>query len=192
MSMTESPLEIEVIDPLPQATAWGAKAQAMSRAETAAPSIDPIVDAISDGFEAIAELVGRVARVLSRRVEQFEADGNPRRHSRVRHHVFAPFGDVVARLPAEGSSWASHGARIEIVSAFRPHRDGGQVADARLCLRGSWPALPLRISADPWWRERTLVTVTLRTRRRWRYPRRYYRGVHHSLRAMTGEWAIHE
>ena len=187
MAVTDTPLEIEIVDPLPRPGADGPGAGSCSRAETDVRSIDPVVDAIGEGLERVGDAIERAARVVSLRLEQIDVDGNPRKQSRVRHHVFAPYHEVVERLPECGERVAHRGTRLEITSPFRAKTGGGAKAEAKLRLRGSWPALPLVISVDPWWRERTLFTVRLRTHRRWRYPRRYYRGVHHALRKMTAD-----
>jgi hypothetical protein len=127
----------------------------------------------------------RALRALHERALQRGFDGSPRRGSAVRHHVAAAYDDASRRLPdARRTLAARAGGRLEITTPFRPRAGGGREAEAMLSLRWSWPRLPMIVRIEPWWRDRSTVTVELRTRRRLRYPRRYFRSAHAAARAV--------
>jgi len=54
-------------------------------------------------------------------------------------------------------------------------------APARLRLRWSYPSVPVWLVVEPWWRDQALVSIRLRTTRRWRYPVRYFATAHRVL-----------
>ena len=197
MSGDRAPLRIEIVDPAHDSLDVGW----IGHATTAMPhaGVDEWVSSLADARAAARRHVDPLARILSRlgartrrtsravheRSLQVRTDGNPRRASAVRQHVFAPFDAVVDRLGVVPDGVAAQpGVTLGLVSVFAPLPGGGHQADASLALRGSWPRLPVVVRVEPWWREQSVVTVELRTRRRVRYPRRYFSGAHAAARAV--------
>ncbi|MEZ5244748.1 MAG: hypothetical protein R2707_06615 [Acidimicrobiales bacterium] len=197
MSTPRAPLRIEIVDPVhhPLDAGW------MGHAAVASPSpgIEEWGRSLADAGAGVRRLtaplarrvdragaaIRRTARVAHERSLQTRADGNPRRASAVRQHVFVGFDTVVERLAAVGDGVVTQpGVTVDFSSGFAPLPGGGHRAEASLGLRGSWPRLPVAIRVEPWWREQSIVTVELRTRRRVRYPRRYFRGAHAAARAI--------
>ncbi len=111
--------------------------------------------------------------------------GNVRRDSRVRQHIWLPFGIVRARLTESPSEFRAGSAVLVLDSGFISAPKGAIRAEGTLKLRGSWPRLPVWITVEPWWRGRTVATIALRSRRRWRYPRRYFAAVHAITRQLA-------
>ncbi|MGI9602774.1 MAG: hypothetical protein ACR2QE_12875 [Acidimicrobiales bacterium] len=60
-----------------------------------------------------------------------------------------------------------------------------QRAPGRLCIPFCRPRVPIWLAVEPWWRDQTLVTLSLRTSRRWRYPLRYFGTAHTVLDQLT-------
>ena len=131
-------------------------------------------------------------RTLGHRVgvrrKQRVADRDPRRQSRIRLHVFIPFAAARSRIPGIGVIAQTRGGRLELDGPFVEHR-AGQRAPGTLTLRGSWPGLPVWIDIEPWWRQQTIVTLSLRSTHRVRYPRRYFSGSHRVLRQFVATLA---
>ena len=125
-----------------------------------------------------------VQRIVRWRV-QMTYDDNPRRNSRVRQHVFLPFAQVQRRLPVEATVVRAGSGRLELTTSFEPVAGGAVQARATLRLWGSWPTLPVWVTVEPWWRSRTVATLTLRSSRRLRYPRRYFGAAHAAMREMS-------
>ena len=197
MSGTTVPLRIEIVDPVTEpldggwidavsasATSDGATEWLRSLTDAgiaARRHVDPVTGAVVAG----ATRVQRIVRRLHLRSVQLRNDGNPRRSSAVRQRVFEPFEDVLARLGRmENEVVIARGVTLDVASEFAPLAGGGRQARATLRIRGSWPRLPVMVKIEPWWREQTVVTVELRTRRRLRYPRRYFRCAHGAVRAV--------
>jgi hypothetical protein len=197
MSQTRAPLRIEIVDPVHDSldAAWTSGATTATQSQ----GIEEWLSSLADARAAARRHVDPLARLLSRagariqrtsraaheRSLQVRTDGNPRRASAVRQHVFAPFDTVLDRLDAVGDGVvAEPGVSIGLTSVFAPLPGGGHQANASMALRGSWPRLPVVVRVEPWWREQSVVTVELRTRRRVRYPRRYFRGAHAAARAV--------
>ncbi len=111
--------------------------------------------------------------------------GNVRRDSRVRQHIWMPFPTVRARLADTPPELRAGSSRLVLGSEFTPAPKGAVRAEATLNIRGSWPRIPVWITVEPWWRRRTVATITLRSRRRWRYPRRYFAAVHALTRQLA-------
>lgn len=197
MSGTHASLRIEIVDPVvePVEGAW------FDECSAAAPTdgFDEWLRSLTDAAGAARRHVDPATRLVSRSVAcvrrgvhrlqarsvQLRHDGNPRRGSNVRQHVFAPFALVADRLAAVPTVIeAAPGTRLHVSNEFTTLPGGGRQADARMILRGSWPRLPVTVRVEAWWREQSVVTVELRSRRRLRYPRRYFRAAHASARAV--------
>jgi len=188
-------LRIEIIDPVaePLERGQGDFARAADQSSELDEWMASLIDAWEAGLRHVAPVrrvsrrglarMQRIGRSVSDRATQLRNDGNPRRGSLVRQHVFEPFDAVATRLPADAEFIPLRGgSSLRLTSGFRPLPSGGRQADASLSLRGSWPRLPLVVRVEPWWREQSIVSVELRTRRRLRYPRRYFRSAHSAAR----------
>jgi hypothetical protein len=197
MSGTHASLRIEIVDPAaePLEGAWIDAAPATASVEGVDEWLRSLADAAAVARGRVEPLVGAAAGIVawSRKVlhglqeysVQLRHDGNPRRGSLVRQHVFEPFDVLTDRLPAVAGAVAVRpGVDLEVTSAFESLPGGGRQAAASLRLRGSWPPLPVMVKVEPWWRAQSVVTVELRNRRRLRYPRRYFRAAHASARAV--------
>jgi hypothetical protein len=197
MSTSRAPLRIEIVDPVhdPLDAGWVGHASVASPSPgfeewgrslaDAGAGVRRFAEPITRRVARISARVRRTARAAHERSLQTRADGNPRRASAVRQHVFMPFDTVVERLPVvDGGVATRSGVTVEFSSGFAPLPGGGRRAEASLGLRGSWPRLPVVVRVEPWWREQSIVTVELRTRRRVRYPRRYFRGAHAAAQAV--------
>lgn len=187
-----APLRIEIIDPIAE-PGWavsGAErvvAIATEPGPGGADRLEPLLRRLEPVGHRVELAVDRAAavqlRLVHRRLQRVH-DGNPRRDSRVRQHLLAPFDEVGARLPPPGTTVRTRSGRLELTSAFARAKGGTLRAEASLRLPGSWPALPLVVTVEPWWRRRTVITVALRTQRRWRYPRRYFGAAHAATRRL--------
>lgn len=193
-----APVPIEIVDPViePVGERWVdvAASTSTSPADGVDEWIRSLLDAAAAARRHVDPMVERGA-AAKRRAQavgwtvrswslQLRTDGNPRRGSAVRQHVFAPFATVAGRLPEESDPIrVRRGVTLALTSGFAPLPGGGRRADATLALRGSWPRLPVDVRVEPWWREQSIVTVELRNRRRIRYPRRYFRAAHDAARA---------
>lgn len=197
MSGTHASLRIEIVDPTvePLEGAWFDECSAAAPADGFDEWLRSLTDAAGAArrhVDPATRLVSRSATRLRRGLHRLQArsvqlrhDGNPRRGSNVRQHVFASFAVVAERLAeVPAVIEAAPGTTLEVSNEFTMLAGGGRQADARMILRGSWPRLPVSVRVEPWWREQSVVTVELRTRRRVRYPRRYFRAAHASARAV--------
>jgi|OM-RGC.v1.014918957 hypothetical protein len=186
-------LEIEIIEP-----AAGASPDDHSRGERASveahaaetplsvwiddlrETVDDVLEPARRASESSAIVAGTWLHRLGVRRQQRVADRDPRRQSRIRLHVFIPFPVACSRIPGVGVIAQTRSGRLELDGPFRPHR-AGRRAPGTLSLRGSWPGLPVWIDIEPWWRQQTIVTLSLRSTHRLRYPRRYFSGSHRLL-----------
>lgn len=198
MSPTRAPLRIEIVDPANDLPGEGWTRHAA--VATAPTGFDEWLGSLTDAGGAAVGHLGPLTRGLSRSVArgrrvwraahdrswQRRTDGNPRRGSAVRQHVFAPFDVVAGHLGSlSGEALRLPGGSLVFSSGFVALPGGGRRSDAALGLVGSWPRLPVVVRVEPWWRDQTIVTVELRTRRRLRYPRRYFTGAHRAAREVA-------
>lgn len=186
MTAAPAPLRIEILDPAsePLDDATGRGVTRHGGTTVIVLDVGPQAPARRPVPTRTGPLL-RTLRRLQNRARQRGLDGNPRRGSAVRHHVGAPYRVISRGLAAPRRTLAVQpGGRLEITTPFRPRAGGGLEAEAMLSLRWSWPRLPMVVRIEPWWRDRSTVTVELRTRRRLRYPRRYFRSAHGAARAV--------
>jgi len=198
MTAPSAPLRIEIIDPDTELLEWsrgdvvGACDEPGELQEWLASLADAGAAAVRH-FEPLRRIgrganrrVQAVGRSIGDRATQLRYDGNPRRASLVRQHLFEPFDTVAEHLPTlTDAVCPNRGLTLRFTSEFRPLPGRGQQAEATLALRGSWPRLPLVVRVEPWWRDQSILSVELRTRRRLRYPRRYFRSVHSVAREVA-------
>jgi hypothetical protein len=169
-------LEIEILDLVdePPAAASTDVSGVMYEPPEARPSrIEPLVRRADE----LERRLGRTIFRLGRR-QAISRYGNVRRDSRVRLHVWAPFAVVREGLADAPTSTTVGSVRLLLCSRFTPAPRSALRAEATLQLRGSWPGLPVWVTIEPWWRNRTITTISLRRTHRWRYPRRYFGAAH--------------
>lgn len=193
-------LEIEILDPaIGGAPSAAPGERATVEAEAAETPLTVWIDDLRETVDDVLAPAKRATETTSLvtgswlhrwgvRRKQRIADRNPRRQSRIRVHVFIPFAVACSRLPAEGASVSARGTVLRLEGPFDDFRAGLR-APAALHLRGSWPELPVWIDVEPWWRRQTIVTLSLRSTKRVRYPRRYFASGHRTLRRLVATLA---
>ncbi|GJM37732.1 MAG: hypothetical protein DHS20C19_10990 [Acidimicrobiales bacterium] len=147
-------------------------------------SVDDVLEPARRASEQTGVVVGSFVHRLGLRRKQRIADSSPRRQSRLRLHLFIPYAVAQSRIPAPGVIGRSRGGRLLLDEPFEDHRAGVR-APGTLVLRGSWPGLPVWIAIEPWWRRQTIVTMSLRSTNRMRYPRRYFASSYRTLRTFV-------
>ena len=107
-------------------------------------------------------------------------DTNPRLRSVVEHRVRGPVTDVVRQLCADGG--------IELDGLIADERvahydavDREYRIRARLRLVWSWPQLPMWLSVGELSSTQSALRLSLRSRKRVRYPARYFHAAHAAL-----------
>jgi hypothetical protein len=117
------------------------------------------------GYEAIERLRRRYAAAIG-----VYRDFHPRLHSTVEHRVAQPVGEVIGVLCLDGSTYDSfeHEYRLPI----------------DLHLPWSWPALPMWLTVGEVSSTKCALRLSLRSRRRVRYPKRYFNAAHAALTAL--------
>ncbi|MFT5203431.1 MAG: hypothetical protein ACI9C1_002830 [Candidatus Aldehydirespiratoraceae bacterium] len=189
MANAVAPLRIEIVDPLtdeflngaPGMIAGDVTAVRIQGAEVFDLVRANVARAAAPWVEAGRRWESRFNRVLhgiGRRRDQVMYDGNPRHDSRVRQHLFLSFGEVARGLPSQPTTFPAGRGQLETLAPFEAWAKDGLRAAGTLRLPRSWPGVPVWITVEPWWRDQTITTIELRTHRRWRYPRRYFRAVH--------------
>ncbi|MDG2026240.1 MAG: hypothetical protein P8J50_03965 [Acidimicrobiales bacterium] len=189
-------LEIEIIEADIEATPGDRSTVEAVAAETPLTVwIDDLRETVEDVLapaRKASEITGLAAgsylHRLGVRRKQRISDRNPRRQSRVRLHLFIPYAAACTRIPGIGVVAQTRMGRLALDAPFEPHRAGLR-APATLVLRGSWPGLPVWIDIEPWWREQTIVSMSLRSTTRLRYPRRYFSGSYRLLRRFVSTLA---
>lgn len=199
-------LEIEIIDPAVGAGpgenrrhGTGSEKSVAVVAQAADPPLSVWIDDLRESVDDVLAPARRVSESsglaagswLHRRGvarKQRVADRNPRSQSRIRLHVFIPYAAACSRTPGIGVIAQTRAGKLALDGPFDEHR-AGRRAPGTLTLRGSWPGLPVWIDLEPWWRQQTIVTLSLRSTNRLRYPRRYFSGSHRLLRRFVATLA---
>lgn len=151
-------------------------------------SVDDVLEPARRASEHTGVVVGSFVHRLGLRRQQRIADRSPRRQSRLRLHLFIPYAVARTRIPAPGVIGRTRGGRLVLDQPFEDHQAGVR-APGTLLLRGSWPGLPVWIAIEPWWRRQTIVTMSLRSTSRMRYPRRYFASSYRILRTFVATLA---
>lgn len=107
-----------------------------------------------------------------------------RHHSEVAHHLGHSFEEVVDALDGPIEEHAG-GVQLRCRTGEVTTRPTRFEAEGSLRIPASYPELPVRLSVEPWWRDRCVVGISLRSTRRIRYPRRYYVSAHRVLTQLT-------
>ncbi len=146
----------------------------------------PVADSVRRFADRTGEGVDRAMFSWHRRLARMARAGNIRAQSRLRVYAWASLPDLLERLgdhPIEIDD--RHRRLLTSEGPLHPWKRGAHRTEATLSLRWSWPDLPVWVVAEPWWREHTMLTISLRTTNRWRYPRRYWDGAHRALRGLV-------
>lgn len=151
-------------------------------------TVDDVLAPARKASETTGLVAGTWLHRLGVRRQQRISDRNPRRQSRIRLHVFIPYAAACSRIPGLGVVASSRSGRITLDAPFEGRRDGIR-APGTLTLRGSWPGIPVWIDIEPWWRQQTIVTMSLRSTHRVRYPRRYFSGSYRLMRRFVATLA---
>ena len=151
-------------------------------------TVDDVLEPARRASEQTGVVVGSFVHRIGLRRKQRIADRNPRRQSRLRLHLFIPYAAACSRIPGIGVIGRTRGGRLALDAPFTEYRSGMR-APGTLVLRGSWPGLPVWIDIEPWWRRQTIVTMSLRSTNRMRYPRRYFASSYRILRTFVATLA---
>lgn len=137
------------------------------------------------------DVVVRLERLwgwLRRRALERRVTPNPRVNSVVRRFVWEDADDVLHRYEehvitqrmATAGRLHMRERRLELDDDHHDYR-----VPARLRVRWSFWSYPVWLSIEPWWGDRTVVGMELRSRHRVHYSRRYYDAAHDALRALV-------
>lgn len=117
---------------------------------------------------------------------ELQSPVHPRHRSEVAHHLPMSFEHVVAALGGPIQERIG-GVQLRCREGELTTRPRRFEAEGFLRLPASYPELPVRLSVEPWWRDRCVVGLSLRSSRRFRYPRRYFMSAHRVLSELTHE-----
>ena len=141
----------------------------VERFEVVEPGLRPRIRSIRRQHRAI-EAFERIRRQYDALIGS-NRRFSPRRESRVERRVDQSLDDVLHAIPL----------RFEYDPVEHEFR-----APTWLAVRWSWPRLPVWLAVSEASRRYTTVSVRLRSRKRWRYPIRYYPAAHDFL--TRGRW----
>jgi hypothetical protein len=131
-------------------------------------------------IEEAVEQTWRLAIRAQRLAHDLQKPADLRHHSQVAHHLGLSFDEVVEAL-TDPIVEAAGGVQLRCGPGLVTTRPARFEAEGTLRLPASYPELPVRLSVEPWWRNRCVVGLSLRASRRIRYPRRYFVSAHRVL-----------
>lgn len=137
-------------------------------------------------FETAVERTWRMGIHFRRLAHDLQPAVDLRHHSQVTHHLPLSFDEVVEALAGPIDEKAG-GVRLSCRPGRVTTRPAAFEAEGTLRLPASYPELPVRLSVEPWWRDRCVVGISLRSNRRIRYPRRYFVSAHRVLSQLAGD-----
>jgi len=188
---TMQPIEIEILDDEGMVPA-GTTGSHVAGHDPELTILDPesLPFPVADTLRRVADETGaRFDRAFFRwnhRWDRLARVGDIRSQSRLKLHAWAPLPDLLDAIGGHPIEVHDRGRRVLWSEApLTPWRRGAHRTAATLSIRWSWPNLPVWIVAEPWWREHSVLTISLRTTRRLRYPRRYWEASHRALRALV-------
>ena len=192
--MEESPVDLSEIVWVPDQRRFGPERDAAHRAQLVMRERDEAEraafshqrEALADALEAAEESTRSLFGFIGRLVHDLKPMHNVRHHSEVRHFAWHSFDDLTRAIGESGPF-------VLKVGRVRLRCGPGRIklsplrfeADGRLHLPVSRPELPVRVIIEPWWRNRSAVTLRLRPSRRMRYPRRYFEAAHGVVSELT-------
>ena len=116
---------------------------------------------------------------------------NPRFESHVQRRVDRTAGDLVEAIRFHGHTLRVATTAASLTCDTRSFRhvanESAYRAKGRLHLRWSYPDIPVWLSVQKWSHDRSVIEVSLRSRRRLRYPARYFDATHRVLAALLDE-----
>jgi len=118
---------------------------------------------VRDAFDAVWTVVARARRRYDATIGSY-AGLHPRREPAVEQRLHRSADDVIAAL-----------------RQCRFAREVDEGWDVQLRLPWSWPGLPMRLTIDESSSRTCALRLSLRSRRRLRYPARYYDAAHTAL-----------
>jgi len=139
------------------------------------------------------ELVRRLASALTAMKHDYERtigthrDFHPRTHSRVEHRIDRRADDALADLSHARELRVSVGPLLLTGDASRAQYDAVEHeyrVPCRLHLPWSWPDLPMWLAVGEISSTRGALRLSLRSRRRMRYPVRYFHAAHAVLTSL--------
>ena len=130
--------------------------------------------------ERLAAVVATVKRDYARTIGTHR-EFHPRMHSRVEHRIDAPAGDALATLCRDGDVHVCVGPLRLTADSSHPSYDQYEHEyrmPCRLHLPWSWPELPMWLAVGEVSATRGALRLSLRSRKRLRYPARYFHAAH--------------
>jgi hypothetical protein len=130
--------------------------------------------------ERVAAVIAMVRQDYARTIGTHR-DFHPRTHSRVEHRIDAPAADALATLRLEGDVDVHAGPVCLTVDGTGPSYDRFEHEyriPCRLHLPWSWPELPMWLAVGEVSATRGALRLSLRSRKRLRYPARYFHAAH--------------
>lgn len=143
-------------------------------------------DSLGEAREHAGESVRGALALIGRLVHDLKPVPLVRHHSEVRHFAWQPFEDLVESIGRSGPIETRVG-RVRLRCGSGRMRDDPPrfEADGRLHLPASRPDLLVSLAIEPWWRNRSAVTLRIRPSHRLRYPRRYFDAAHGVVSELT-------
>lgn len=129
--------------------------------------------------------------VMGRLVHDLEPMHRIRIESEVRHFAWCSFEELTDAISSGPVEVKVGRVRLRCRPGRMKSSPRRFEADGRLRLPVSRPELPVRLVVEPWWSNRTAVTLSLRPSNRLRYPRRYFDAAHGVVSGITGAPAPH-
>jgi len=138
-------------------------------------AVEPMAGSARDLFALVGRLIHDLRPIQS-----------VRHHSEVRHFAWYSFEELTGAIGRPDPTVLKAGrVRLRCDPGRLEENPRRYELDARLRLPVSRPDLPVRVVIEPWWRNRSAVTLRLRPSHRWRYPRRYFEAAHSVVSKLT-------
>jgi len=131
-------------------------------------------------FERLAAVVAAMKQDYARTIGTHR-DFHPRMHSRVEHRIEQPATDALATLCREGDLHVEAGPLRLTADDAQPRYDPYEHEYRLPChlhLPWSWPELPMWLAIGEFSSTRGTLRLSLRSRKRLRYPARYFHAAH--------------
>lgn len=143
-------------------------------------------DRLEQAREAAGESTRSLLAVMGRLVHDLEPMHRIRIESEVRHFAWRSFEELTDAIRSGPVEVRVGRVRLRCGPGHMKRNPRRFEAEGRLHLPVSRPELPVRLVVEPWWANRTVVTLSLRPSNRLRYPRRYFDAAHGVVSGITG------
>ena len=192
--MEESPVDLSEIVWVTDQRGLGPEFDAAHRAQLVARERDEAEravfahqrEALGEVYQAAEESTRSLLALIGRLVHDLKPMHNVRHHSEVRHFAWHSFDELTHAIGESGPFVLKVGrVRLRCGPGRIKNNPLRFEADGRLHLPVSRPDLLVRVVIEPWWRNRSAVTLRLRPSRRMRYPRRYFEAAHGVVSELT-------